>query len=48
MAFNENRVRRNPIPLGKHDKIAACHFPAGDTFAFAIADDQRTRTGEVA
>ena len=48
VTFARERVGRNPVALRKHDEIAAHHLPAGDAFALAIANDQRTRAGQVA
>ena len=48
VTLNEHCVGRHPVALGKHDEIATHHLPAGDSFALAIANDQRTRTGEIA
>ena len=48
MTFNENGVSRHPVALGKHDEVAAHDIAAGNPLAFAVADDQRTRAGQVA
>ena len=48
VTLNEHRIGRHPVSLRKHDEIATHHLPAGDAFALAIANDQRTRAGKVA
>jgi hypothetical protein len=47
MSFDENGVSRNSITLGKHDKIAAHNFAAGDTPSLTVADHQRTGAGQI-
>ena len=48
VALNEDRIGWHPVSLCQHDEIATHDLPAGDAFAFAIANDQSTRTGEIA
>ena len=48
VALDERCIGRHAVALGQHDEIATHHFPPGDAFALAVANDQRTRAGEVA
>jgi len=43
-----SRVRRHAIAFGKNDKVAAHHRGAGNAFLITVADDERTRTGQIA
>ena len=47
LAFDKRSVCGNTIAFGKHDHVAARHFPAGNPFALAVANDQRARTRQV-
>ena len=47
LAFDNRRICGNAIALGKHKEISARHLAPGYSLAFAVADNQRTRAGQV-
>ena len=47
LAFDERSIRGNTIAFGKNDDVAARHFAAWNSFALAVANDQRARTRQV-
>ena len=48
MAVHHGCIRRNPIALGDHEKVAADDFPPGDLYSVAIPNHQRSRASQVA
>ena len=47
MALNQHCIRRYPVPLRKHNKVAPDHLTTGDSLALPVADYECPRARKI-